>query len=293
MIPVSALMQQVQAEALAARKAQDKLRSLVLGTLLSELKNRELEVIRPLEDADVVEVVRKAVKRRREAVDAFTKGSRPELAEREAEEARMLEAFLPPAVDPEEIRAAVRAAIPELAARLGGVGIVIANAGIGGPRRVGSGNFESDEDIIRTNMIGAMATVDAAVEMFLPAGEGQVVGISSVAGFRGMPGTAAYSASKAGFTSYLEGVRAEVEGLGLTVTTISPGFIDTPINNRMKSRPFVITVEEGARQIADLIERRVRHSTVPTLPWGPLGVVMRSLPDAIWYRAVRGGLPGN
>lgn len=189
--------------------------------------------------------------------------------------------------------AAVRAAIPELAARLGGVGIVIANAGIGGPRRVGSGNFESDEDIIRTNMIGAMATVDAAVEMFLPAGEGQVVGISSVAGFRGMPGTAAYSASKAGFTSYLEGVRAEVEGLGLTVTTISPGFIDTPINNRMKSRPFVITVEEGARQIADLIERRVRHSTVPTLPWGPLGVVMRSLPDAIWYRAVRGGLPGN
>ena len=111
MIPVSALMQQVQAEALAARKAQDKLRSLVLGTLLSELKNRELEVIRPLEDADVVEVVRKAVKRRREAVDAFTKGSRPELAEREAEEARMLEAFLPPAVDPEEIRAAVRAAM--------------------------------------------------------------------------------------------------------------------------------------------------------------------------------------
>ncbi len=104
-------MQQVQAEAIAARKAQDRLRSLVLGTLLSELKNRELEVARPLGDADVVEVVRKAVKRRREAVEAFTAGGRAELAEREREEAAMLEAYLPPAVDPEEIRAAVRAAL--------------------------------------------------------------------------------------------------------------------------------------------------------------------------------------
>lgn len=108
---MTTLMQQVQAEAIAARKAQDRLRTLVLGTLLSELKNRELEVARPLVDADVVEVVRKAVKRRRESVEAFTSGGRPELAAREADEAAMLEAYLPPAVDPEEIRAAVRAAL--------------------------------------------------------------------------------------------------------------------------------------------------------------------------------------
>jgi uncharacterized protein len=119
MTTVSTLMQQVQADALAARKAQDKLRSLVLGTLLSELKNRELEMTGPLADADVVEVVRKAVKRRREAVDAFTKGGRPELAERETEEARMLEAYLPPAVDPEEIRAVVRAAMAGGATTMG------------------------------------------------------------------------------------------------------------------------------------------------------------------------------
>jgi uncharacterized protein YqeY len=108
---MSALMQRIQADAIVARKAQDKLRSLVLGTLLSELKNRALEVPDPLTDAEVVDVVRKAVKRRREAIEAFTKGDRPELAAREGEEARLLEGYLPPAVDPEEIRSAVRAAM--------------------------------------------------------------------------------------------------------------------------------------------------------------------------------------
>ncbi|MBK8249433.1 MAG: GatB/YqeY domain-containing protein [Gemmatimonadetes bacterium] len=119
MTPVPTLLQQVQGDALAARKSQDKLRSLVLGTLLSELKNRELELPQPLVDADVIEVVRKAVKRRRESVEAFTQGNRPELAEREAEEARMLEAYLPPAIDPEEIRAAVRAAMASGATTMG------------------------------------------------------------------------------------------------------------------------------------------------------------------------------
>jgi short-subunit dehydrogenase len=184
--------------------------------------------------------------------------------------------------------AAVDAAIPDLAAHLGGLDLVIANAGVGGNRRVGDGAFHVDEEIIRTNMIGAMATVDAAAELFRKRGSGgQIVGISSVAGFRGLPGSAAYSASKAGFSAYLDAVRAEVESEGIAVTTISPGFIDTPINDRMKSRPFLITAAEGARQMADLIERRVRHSTVPVLPWTLVGTLMRSLPDAVWYRAVR------
>jgi short-subunit dehydrogenase len=189
--------------------------------------------------------------------------------------------------------AAVHAAIPDLATRLGGIELVVANAGIGGERQVGTGGFESDEDVIRTNVIGAMATVDAAVELFRAAGAGQVVGITSVAGFRGLPGNAAYSASKAALSVYLEGVRAEVEGLGIAVTTIAPGFIDTPINERLASRPFLVSAAEGARQIADLIERRVRHSTVPVLPWGAVGTLMRTLPDAIWYRAVRLGAPKN
>ncbi|MBC7897100.1 MAG: GatB/YqeY domain-containing protein, partial [Cytophagaceae bacterium] len=108
---MSDLLARIQQDALAARKTQDKPASLLLGTLLSEIKNRELEVRRGLLDDDVVEVIRKALKRRKESVEAFTKGNRPELAEKEANEATALERYLPAAIDHEVVRTAVRGAI--------------------------------------------------------------------------------------------------------------------------------------------------------------------------------------
>jgi uncharacterized protein len=95
----------------AARKAQDKDRTLVLGTIVSNVKNREIDLRRPATDDEVVDVVRKGIKIRREAVDQYTAGGRQDLAEAEQAQIRVLEEFLPPAVDPEEIRAAVRQAI--------------------------------------------------------------------------------------------------------------------------------------------------------------------------------------
>src|SRR6266508_6359208 len=95
----------------AARKAQDKDRTLVLGTILANLKNREIELRRPATDEEVVDVLRKGIKTRRESVEQYTAGNRPELAQAEQSQIKVLEEFLPPAVDPEEIRAAVRAAI--------------------------------------------------------------------------------------------------------------------------------------------------------------------------------------
>ncbi|MCC6319327.1 MAG: GatB/YqeY domain-containing protein [Gemmatimonadaceae bacterium] len=118
---MSELLARIQRDALAARKAQERAASLLLGTLLSEMKNKEIELRRALTDEDAVDVVRKALKRRREAVEAFTKGARPELAEREANEASALEAYLPPAIDPAEVRAAVRAAIEGGATAIGAV----------------------------------------------------------------------------------------------------------------------------------------------------------------------------
>jgi hypothetical protein len=96
---------------LAARKAQDKHRTLVLGTTLAALKNRQIELQRPLTDADVVEVLRKGIKTRRESVEQFSAAARSDLADKEAAEIRVLEEFLPPDVDPSEIRAAVREVI--------------------------------------------------------------------------------------------------------------------------------------------------------------------------------------
>ena len=92
----------------AARKAQDKDRTLVLGTILANLKNREIELGRAAADDEVVEVVRKGIKLRREAAEQYGKAGRPELAATEAAQIRVLEEFLPPAVDPAEVRAAVR-----------------------------------------------------------------------------------------------------------------------------------------------------------------------------------------
>jgi uncharacterized protein len=105
----------------AARKAQDKDRTLVLGTILANLKNREIDLRRPATDEEVVEVLRKGIKIRREAIEQYKAGGRTDLAEVEQAQIAVLEEFLPPAVDPEEIRAAVREVIAGGAKELGKV----------------------------------------------------------------------------------------------------------------------------------------------------------------------------
>jgi uncharacterized protein YqeY len=95
----------------AARKAQHKERTLVLGTILANLKNREIELRRPATSDEVADVLRKGIKIRREAVEQYTSAGRKDLAEAEGAQIKVLEEFLPAAADPEEIRAAVRSAI--------------------------------------------------------------------------------------------------------------------------------------------------------------------------------------
>ena len=108
--PESSLNATLRAALNAARKAQDKERTLVLGTILANLKNREIELRRPATDDEVVDVLRKGIKIRREAIEQYS-ATRPDLAANEASQIKVLEEFLPPAADPEEIRAAVRQAI--------------------------------------------------------------------------------------------------------------------------------------------------------------------------------------
>lgn len=174
----------------------------------------------------------------------------------------------------------VTAAIEEAAQKLGRLDIVIANAGLGSSPLVGSGEFGRIRSMIETNVLGAIATVEAAVVLFRRQGGGQIVGISSVAAARGLPGSAAYSASKAALSVYLEAVRAETYGENIKVTTLAPGYIDTPINQDMKSRPFLIDVDKGAKISADLIERGVGHATVPKWPWTIIRPLLRVIPTS-------------
>jgi uncharacterized protein YqeY len=105
------LGERLQAALNEARKARDQARTLLFSTILADLKNREFELHHLLTDEEAVEVVRRGVKRRHEAAEQFTAGGRPDRATVELAEVTALEAFLPPPVPIEEIRAAVRAAI--------------------------------------------------------------------------------------------------------------------------------------------------------------------------------------
>jgi uncharacterized protein YqeY len=116
-----ALLDRLQADLNASRKSQDAPRTLVLGTVLADMKNRGIELRRDLTDEDVVEVLRRGIKRRRESIDAYTKAKRDDLAAKEAAETRVLEAYLPAEAGEDEIRAAVRAALAGGAATIGAV----------------------------------------------------------------------------------------------------------------------------------------------------------------------------
>src|SRR3989449_7875401 len=102
-----------------ARKRRDQARTLLLSTILADLKNRELELQHPASDEETAEVLRRGIKRRREAAEQYQAAKRSDLADKELAEVKALEDFLPPAVDPAEIRDAVRAAIAGGATDLG------------------------------------------------------------------------------------------------------------------------------------------------------------------------------
>jgi uncharacterized protein YqeY len=118
---MSELLARLQGDLNSARKSQDKAGTLLLGTVLSEIKNKKIELRHDPSDADVIDVLRKSIKRRKESVEMYVKGNRTDLADKETAEAAALEKYLPAQVDPEELRAAVKAAIAGGAKQIGAV----------------------------------------------------------------------------------------------------------------------------------------------------------------------------
>lgn len=116
---MSELLAQLQRDLNASRKAQDKAATLLLGTVLADVKNRRIELRRDLNDDDVREVLRKGIKRRRESIEMFDKGGRQDLASRERDEVARLESYLPASVSDDDVRAAARAAVAGGATTIG------------------------------------------------------------------------------------------------------------------------------------------------------------------------------
>ena len=118
---MSELNARLQNDLNAARKAQDKARTLLLSTILADVKNRKIELMRDLTDDDVRDVLRRGIKRRRESIEMYERGRREDLAERERAEVASLESYLPANVSDDDLRAAVQSAIASGAKNIGAV----------------------------------------------------------------------------------------------------------------------------------------------------------------------------
>jgi short-subunit dehydrogenase len=170
-------------------------------------------------------------------------------------------------------------------AALGGLDAVFVNAGIGLGGRIGGKSFDKQRRTIDTNLLGAMAVTDAAVRRFRAQGGGHVIGTCSVAAFRAVPGNVAYSVSKIGFASYLEGLRAEAWRDRIRVTVLYPGFVKTPIVEGVARTPFAIEADAAARLIVRAVERKVARAIVPRWPWTLMRWVMPWIPARLMARA--------
>jgi uncharacterized protein YqeY len=120
-MPDPSLIEQLRADLTIARKDRDKLRTTTLTTFLSEIKNKEIDQGGPVSDEDVRGLLVTAIKRRREAAEQMRAGSRVELAEKEEQEGALLQAYLPPALGEDEVRAMIRDAVSAGASDVGGV----------------------------------------------------------------------------------------------------------------------------------------------------------------------------
>lgn len=151
---------------------------------------------------------------------------------------------------------AMRAAAAEWVEEFGAPTTVIANAGVAG----GFDTTEADDlavfrRIIDINLTGAVTTFHSFLPAMLAADSGTLVGIASVAGWRGLPGNGAYSASKGGLIRYLESLRAELRPTGLRVLTVSPGYVRTALTaGNSMAMPGIIGADEAAQQILKALD---------------------------------------
>ncbi len=157
------------------------------------------------------------------------------------------------------------AAAENLRAEFGKIDILIANAGVGGTNEA-TRNLEpaAVKQVIDINLLGAVNSVHAVLPDMLDNKSGQLVAISSLAGFRGLPRSAAYCASKAGMTAFFESVRLDVQNKGVSVTIIQPGFIKTPLTSgREAQMPYMMDLDKSIPHFLNAIEKKKKFAAFP------------------------------
>jgi len=176
-------------------------------------------------------------------------------------------------------------AAQDFISRFGAPDLVIANAGVGvGTRGEDIGDVAKLRRVLEVNVTGLAATLAAFAPAMRSAGRGTLAGIASVAGFRGLAGNGAYCASKAAAIAWMESLRTEMHGSGVSVVCVCPGYIDTPMTRVNRYRmPFLLSADEGARRIARAIAARRRLAVIP---WqmAAASVLLRAMPGWLYDR---------
>jgi len=187
-------------------------------------------------------------------------------------------------VEPVDItdREAVHAAVDAVRAALGRIDVAILNAGSWKQVSVDRFDATAFRDTFDTNLMGTVHCIEALLPTMLADKRGVITGMASVAGYRGLPGSEAYGASKAALINLLESLRGSLGPRGIRVQTISPGFVKTDLTARNKfPMPFMINADKAARIIADGIEAEKTEIVFP-LPMMLMMKTARLIPNALW-----------
>ena len=182
-------------------------------------------------------------------------------------------------------REALRAAIFDFAN--GDLDMIVANAGRSVGVKSKTPQFSAANDIIDTNVKGVLNTFEAALELMLPKKKGHLVATASVAGFVGLPGAGAYSASKAAVLKLCESYSIDLKRSGIDVTAIAPGFIDTPLTQKNNHKmPFLMSAEKAAKLIKRALEAKKVLYVFP-LRMKIVLTILEKMPRS-WYRCLMG-----
>jgi short-subunit dehydrogenase len=185
------------------------------------------------------------------------------------------------AVDVTDRHALIRA-VADINAALGAIDVLVACAGIGSLTQVPQLETITLRQTLDVNLVGVAQSIEAVLPGMITRGRGHIVGVASVAGYRGFPWMISYSASKAALIAYLEAVRPGLRRRGVTVTTVCPGFVRTQMSIDIPYRQPVkmIEPEVAARHLVRAIDRRPRNCV---FPWDMrIGLaILKYMPD--WF----------
>ena len=171
--------------------------------------------------------------------------------------------------------ALLKSAVERLKTELGPIDILIANAGMGGAAHATQLQSENVARVINVNVLGAVNSVTAVLPDMVKRGSGQLVAISSLSAYRGLPKSAAYCASKAALSSFFESLRIDLRGSGVKVSIIHPGFIKTPLTaGRQAKMPYLMELDDAVNKIVSAIEKEKQSYA---FPWQLASIVRFSM----------------